>query len=213
MSTESTQERRQRQYRQWIGSLSPATQCQLDESATAAPADEEGGRPFDELRQHLSPAARQTLDGNLPEDESELPEGRGLGFCMIECEEGEFPALRIFRTLNGLVERIRSQDGKDIVVWPFLGIPLPFSKGPNRVLLLPSDKAITISETQTHVELREEDLEIQEDGFLGPPELSIAAPSYINEDEAREEAMSKAGEAVEEPSGDDEEEGELPDPV
>jgi hypothetical protein len=140
-------------------------------------------------------------------DVCDLPEAARPAFCMVECAEGQFPVLRLFSTLEGLVERMQSLEGRDVAVWPFWGVPLPFSQGPNRVLILPDDQAITIDKRQRVVDIDEDDIILQEDGFLGLPELSIAPPSYVKEDEERAAAMQEAAAnaAVDDDEDDDDE--------
>jgi len=151
----------------------------------------------------LPEATRLALEAAEPQ-EFELPEDTVPGFCMVECHEGEFPLLRIFATLEGLVARMAKLEGQDVTVHPFWGIPLPFSTAPNRVLLLPGDKAIGINKSQRPVDVSEKTLEVQEDCFLGMPELSIAPPSYIKEDAARAEALAAAADADDTFDDDDE---------
>ena len=107
-------------------------------------------------------------------------ERNGSGYCMVEAADGEFADLRLFQTLEGLVHRLTDLEGCDVSVFPFFGTPLPISKGPNRFLLLPNDKAVAITKQQQHVDLSEEDVTVEESGFLGPPALGIQTPEYFD---------------------------------
>ena len=52
-------------------------------------------------------------------------------------------------------------------------------------MLLSNDKAVTITKRQQRVDLAEEDVTVEESGFLGPPALGIPAPEYFGDGEDR----------------------------
>jgi hypothetical protein len=147
------------------------------------------------------------MDRSDLDDMPAAVERNGNGYCMVEAPDGEFPTLRLFHTLEGLVERLTNLDGQDVVVFPFFGTPLPISTGPNRFLLLPNDLAVAITKQQQHVDLSEEDVTVEESGFLGPPALGIQAPEYFNNDDG------KVRGTIDDSDFDDEDDDEPPEPA
>lgn len=82
----------------------------------------------------------------------------------------------MFNNYTDLARRIAALEGEEVAVWPFFGLPVSVTKGPQRQLVLPDGSLLTIPmyEGQEPVLLDAGERpvgEIQEDGFLGSPEL------------------------------------------
>jgi hypothetical protein len=58
-------------------------------------------------------------------------------FCLVVSPEADWPTLEIFPDIASLARRMRSLDGSESSVFPFFGIPVPFTAGPDRILQLP----------------------------------------------------------------------------
>ena len=147
----------------------------------AAPQrDDESADGYHQFRKELSPAAREWLDAQVdtvlrPEDEIDASVAR---YCVVEGPDGGWPTARLFKTPEALARRISQLDGTDMVIWCFFGIPIHLTRGPQRYLLLPGGQdAIMIPLIEggpckiVPADLLE-NLELQDDGFLGPPELA-----------------------------------------
>ena len=61
-------------------------------------------------------------------------------FCLIVAPDGEWPLLEIYPDLGSLTKRLRGLEGAYMSVFPFFGIPVPFTRGPNRFLQLPDGR-------------------------------------------------------------------------
>ncbi len=126
----------------------------------------------------LPPSAAKALLGETEEPVFEKPvKETNYRFGLVECKDGEWAVTRAYKKPETLARRLCELDGKDVVVSAFFGIPLAITKGPQRYLMLPGGtQAITVpiveglatpiidAETIRH-------LGVEEDGFLGPPEL------------------------------------------
>lgn len=190
--------------------LDPASQCQLDGLVTLASAAESDPREIEAFRSGLPESVTVALDHVGLEGMPAAVEKNGSGYCLIEAPDGEFPALRMFYTLEGLVERLTKLVGQDVVAYPFFGTPLPISKGPDRFLLLPNDKAVAITKQQHRVDLSEEDVEVEESGYLGPGALSIPAPSYVDDESDESRGVRRV---IDVDLADDDEDDDCPDPA
>lgn len=168
--------------------------------------------------------------GNLPSDVSDkLPEERqeacdlDLGniqhhWCLCDMPEGDFPRVYAFPSLPRLVEAIAKRDGQETAIWAMYGIPLritqaSFTKGSNtkmRYLLLPNQLAVAISEdNDCHLidqSLLPDNIEVQEEGWLGDPEY-LKEQSYYIEGMVEEDEFSADPDMLE--YEDDDEDPEL----
>ena len=95
-------------------------------------------------------------------------------WCLVECHDGELPVCRLYRHLPDLCHRLRELDGQDVTAHAFWGWPLWITKGFPRQLILPDGAQEQIQEGLAS--LLTAGVEIQEDGFLGVPELVLPAP-------------------------------------
>jgi hypothetical protein len=58
-------------------------------------------------------------------------------YCLVVVPDGDAPTLEIFPDIASLARRLRSLEGQEFSVFPFFGIPMPFTAGPDRFLQLP----------------------------------------------------------------------------
>lgn len=174
-------------WEKWAAGLSPEARAALGgepadvlpvERVPAADGDDEAA--YAALLASLSPVARQALGESAqarppaPEQEYDATLAR---YGLVECPDGEWGAMRIFKRVEGLASRVGQLEGEDVVVWAFFGLPVRLTKGPQRYLLLPNGKAVMVPAYEggpTKVVDADllDTLEIQEDGYLGPPELA-----------------------------------------
>lgn len=159
----------------WRDRLPKGTVARIDGTPEAAPASD-----FDAFASTLSPAARKAVevvtDGPPPPPEETCKE-EVKRFGCVEGDNGEFAKLRLFKDAESLAKYLGSVEGEDKVVWCFHGVPLRFTVGPQRYLMLPDgETAISIPIAPGAKILRvEADLlgaEYQEDGFIGPAYLA-----------------------------------------
>jgi hypothetical protein len=199
-------------YEVWLSRLSPQAKKALTSKKEAEAPDDEK-EDFDRWRSGLSPQAQQWTDGQTEAGESrpdeELLEGARYG-C-VECPDGEFPVVRLFKTEEALARHVGGREGKDVSIVPFYGHFLRFSKGPQRYMFSPGGEKLVLIPRDGIGPVRscEADLvefDWQEDGFVGPPEL--ADTSYL-EKELEDDAAKYVTETPDHvDEDDDEEEGE-----
>lgn len=148
-----------------------------------APLKSQLGEEHDDFatyRDSLSPDTLRQLDELVPAAQDAVPDPDVTAACfgMVEAENGEWAKMRLFRDAEGLAFRLAEQEGKDIVVWCFYGIPLKLSRGPQRYLMLPDGQsAVKIPMGCVgSVEFVDgsflDGFEMQDDGFIGPPQLA-----------------------------------------
>lgn len=121
-------------------------------------------------------------------------------WCLCEMPEGDFPRVFAYSSLERLVEAIASREGEETAVWPMYGVPLRLTRSlPNakrhegrvRYLLLPNQKAAVISKDEPFrlidQSLLPENLELQDEGWLGDPEMlkeqEYYMEGYVEEDQ------------------------------
>lgn len=200
-----------------MSSLSPraATLATLEPAhplatvSDTAPSDPEN-EEFSDFCAGLSPAIQQQIEADVPPPDKVEPDVNAARYCIIEGPDGEFPHLHGYSTPKACAERLRELEGKDTVVHVVYGIPLRITVGPQRYLLLPDgQQAIQVPMIPNGpAKLLDasliEDMEIQEDGFLGPPEL-IDTPQEKRKPKNKKKAKRGKDDDDEE---EDEEEGE-----
>lgn len=133
---------------------------------------------YQKFRNRLSPAARKACeDQSIDDDESDWPDEREPAYCLVICPDGEVPTLQTFHTPEELAERMRHYSDSDVYAFPFIGIPLPFTEAPARVMFLPDDTAVAVNaEGSVAVAAADDsvkDVILQDDWFLGAPELHL----------------------------------------
>jgi hypothetical protein len=174
-------------WEQWVSQLSPEARQALEGRPAdelpverSQPPDDDEAYAYDALLNALSPEAREALEAAAhrpePRPEEEY-DGSVARYGLVECPDGDWGAMRLFKRVEGLAARVGQLEGEDVVVWAFFGLPLRLTKGPQRYLLLPNGKAIMVPMYEGGpckiVDAGLIDvLEVQEDGYLGPPELA-----------------------------------------
>ena len=161
----------------WTESLTLQAQHQLQGSATVASA----GKPeinsgYQTFRDRLSPVAQEALVDQGDDIEPEWPDERQPAYCLVACPDGAAPTMRTFFTPEELTDALKKMDGEDIYAFPFLGIPLPFTESPARLLFLPDNTAVAINaEGRVAISNADEEDEVvlQDNCFMGPPELIL----------------------------------------
>ena len=177
---------------QFFEMLTPAARSALDNKEPsvldAVPTNKvftEDSDQFAKFRESLTPTTREYVDELVEIDdvkEDAGVEADAARYCLVEGPDGEWSSVRLFKTADGLARRIGMLSGQDMIVWAFYGIPLRLTKGPQRYLFLPDQQtAIAIPMYQggpakvVPVDLLSAS-ELQEDGFIGPPELAQTNP-------------------------------------
>lgn len=187
---QAKQDKQESGWQLFLDMLTPAARSAIQHKEPAKlPTPVEHKVPTDEndqfaaFRSSLMPSTRERVDGLVSDERIEPvdiePDTNAARYCLVEGPDGEWSSVRVFKTPEGLARRIGSMEGQDMVVWAFFGIPLRITKGPQRYLLLPDgQQAITIPLYDGGpVQFVDADLlserEIQEDGFVGRPELAV----------------------------------------
>lgn len=178
-------------WQQFLGMLTPTTRSAVQELEPRSPlmpetpvsvTDEETDN-YRAFRNTLSAHASGQLEemAVVPADEEVIePDEKLVRYCLVECPDGDWSMVRMFKQPEGLARRIGQLEGEDMVVWAMYGIPLRITKGPQRYLMLPDGQtALTIPVIeggpvkQVDADLLDS-LELQDDGYIGPPELAHA---------------------------------------
>ena len=116
-------------------------------------------------------------------------------WCVADFPEGEFGFVRQFKTLEGMVTFLDSIAGQPRIVVPFLGYPMRFTR-PNakgkRLMMLPGPyEAVAIREVHEGEQVKridrdlldDEDLDFQENWWIGLPCLAEHTTPYYDGDE------------------------------
>jgi len=129
-------------------------------------------------------AITQLTNTKLPEPEppSTKVKAPAPQYGLVEVVDGEWPTLTMSPTVAGMVNRIQALEGKDVVVWPFYGIPLALSEGPQRYVVLPNGTAVSVplfdgGPSHTVPATKLQGISIESSGYLGPVELRPAMPA------------------------------------
>ncbi len=134
----------------------------------------------------LSPTTAECVTGMVAEavDADPAPEVGKPCYGIVESEDGGWATCKLVTNIAALANRLSVLEGLDVVAWVFYGVPLQFTMGPQRYLKLPDGQhAVKLpaygNGPHEIVDVRDmEDIDIQVDGFLGPPQL---AEGHINE--------------------------------
>jgi hypothetical protein len=100
-------------------------------------------------------------------------------FCLMVAPDGEWPFLEIYPDLGSLTNRLRGLEGADMSAFPFFGIPVPFTRGPNRFLQLPDGRPYPVhdfADFGTFVPNPTATLPIDTSYFIGPEDERRMAP-------------------------------------
>jgi len=135
-------------------------------------------------------------------------------WCLCEMVEGDFPRVFAFPNPQRLVEAIAKREGDETAVWPMYGIPLQLTQAVphpqregelTRYLLLPNQLAAVVSRTEPYRLIEQtllpDNLELQEEGWLGDPAMMQEQGYYVE------------GIVDEDDDEDDGDEGYSPDPI
>lgn len=163
-------------WNKWAATLPPETQSQLDglRQPWEKPKPPETGD--NEFFASLPAETRNALQGRPVSPPVNADMGEVL-FGLVECRDGEYPLMRIFRRAEDLARHLGTLEGEDVAVWAYYGIAMPFTAGPMRYLYLPDNQHALTVPTYEGGPVRKVrtdilSLAMQEDGFLGPPELA-----------------------------------------
>jgi len=92
-------------------------------------------------------------------------------YCLILVRDGDWPVLEICADIESLTKRMRTLEGEHANAFPFLGIPIPYTRGPSRFIQLPNGEPYPVfdcSEIGTFVPKPSAKLPIDMTYFLGP---------------------------------------------
>ena len=147
---------------------------------------EQSYAPINRSAYHLAAAAtdayegaREKLDESVPQVEKpELDANPNTyQFTLIEHFDGEYPVVRTFKSAELMALHIARLEGQNVTVTAFYGVVMRLTKGPTRYLTMPDrETALTVPHGGFGPSKRVEldllgCLDVQEDGFLGDPEL------------------------------------------
>ncbi|HEV3304690.1 MAG TPA: hypothetical protein VG055_33875 [Planctomycetaceae bacterium] len=107
-------------------------------------------------------------------------------YCMVVSPaDGTWPQLEIFPGVEAMAKRMRELEGREVIVFPFLGIPVPFTLGPSRFFQLPDGRPHPVfdcSEIGEFLPKPDASLPIDTAYYIGPDSLreDCAAPCVID---------------------------------
>lgn len=108
-------------------------------------------------------AAQAALVKNAKIDEYYQP-----GWWLIEVPDGKLPTVKEYPNEKAVAARISEIDDTDTTVFVLFGARIPITKPPFRCLKLPNGKLVKAFE-----DVPDEDLEIEESGFLGRESMDL----------------------------------------
>ena len=154
---------------------------------------------YQTLRDGLPGFAREAVDSEAIEpatDADVFAEDARKGWCVVESPEGDFPRIRVFKSLEGLVRYFAKQEGKETSLWPFVGTPMRFTRRSNpkdgadevRYLILPGEtEAVAIPQSLREplsffsADLVLDGCELEDTGWVGPPDhLNSDSEGYLD---------------------------------
>jgi len=198
----TNQDKAAQRWQKLLDQLSPATRARLAGSVTATVRDPEDLASQDLIDQ-LSPMTQEAIEETRPPAEG-MPAGREPMYCLVECPDGEFPSVRLYESAEAMALRVKELDGEDVVVQMFYGFPVPITQGPNRVVVLPNDSFISISPVvrTLSAEAMDQEILVQDDGFLGDDSLSISSKALVD-DEIQHNQTMRGDDQTPDPADDD----------
>ncbi len=158
----------------WKDRLPARTVAAIDGPPPAPPSD------FSAFVGSMPPSVRAKVsavtDGPAPPSEETCKE-EVKRFGCVESDNGEFSTLRMFKDADALARYLGEVEGQDKVVWCFYGVPLRFTVGPQRYLMMPDQTtALSVPLVKGAKLVRADadliDMDWQEDGFVGPAYLA-----------------------------------------
>lgn len=203
----STDNKKQLRWEKLLGKLSPATRARLSGSVTATVRSTEKSASRSLLSQ-LSPVTQSLIeDYKSPTDR--FPEGRVPKYCLVEAPDGDFPTMRMYTSAEAMACRVKELEGEDVVVMMFLGMPIPVTKGPHRIIVLPNNTFLCLDPVVRTIAAAamDQDISVQEDGFLGDLSLSMSskllADDEISANQANRGKTSQSTDDESDDSGED----------
>lgn len=187
-------------YQVFLSRLSTPARKAVTAPAQAPALSDDEKADYGAWRSGFGEQAKNWLDDHVDiVEEMAEPSEEDSRFGCVECESGEFPIVRLFKTADALARHIGKLEGRDVSVVPFYGSYLRISAGRQRYMQLPDGESLILVPRDgigaaTIVDADLVDFEWQEDGFIGPPELAAsskleetfdkAASSYGKKDQA-----------------------------
>jgi hypothetical protein len=108
-----------------------------------------------------------------------VPGPDAVHYGLVECPDGQPPVVKLFPSVRRLAGHLAALEGQDVYVALFVGRPLSLTRAPGRWLVFPDGSGLRLPRGPSDVPEMEpelpEGLELQDDGFLGPPELLAGA--------------------------------------
>lgn len=167
-------------YAQFFGLLTPAAAAAIEAGPGAgAVHDDDEGSDYASFASSLSGTAAASVSS--PASAAEAPPDRSsFKYCVVEAHDGEWARVTVCGNAEAAARKLAELEGEDVVAWPFYGVPLAFTKGPQRCLTLadgltaislpltPGGKIHTLDATLL------DPANVQDDGYLGPQELAAA---------------------------------------
>lgn len=146
--------------------------------------------PFEFMLGGLSEKAKAFVGSNSPADDlvdSLEPDGSSR-YGVVIVESGEFPVVKLFKSMALLAKYVGTLEGQDVCVVCFYGQFMPVSVGKPRYLmtgteavLIPAYDGQPITTVGAHVVTASQEMQV--DGFLGPPELASTYASQPSSDD------------------------------
>lgn len=216
----STKQRQAHAWGVWINRLPPPVRAALSSVETtrvtivsqrrSADSDDYGA-----WRKSLPEIVRDNVDQLVHAAELPEPADPSLArFCMVEVDHsGEhWPMLKVFQSARQLAVHLGKLEKEDVSVWPFFGVPLRFTEGPQRYLLLPDGTTAMMIPLAPGgptpiVDAGLLATPLKDGNFLGPPELEFMQRVVV-ESKTKLIPAKKKDDDDEEDDDDDEEEGE-----
>jgi len=176
---EPTETKQQVAWAAFAKKLSPRARAALMAGSTDLVKADDEAEEYAAWRARLSEGAREKLDESVPQVEKpELDANPNTyQFTLIEHFDGEYPVVRTFKSAELMALHIARLEGQNVTVTAFYGVVMRLTKGPTRYLTMPDrETALTVPHGGFGPSKRVEldllgCLDVQEDGFLGDPEL------------------------------------------
>ena len=180
--TESTDSKGHQRWLKFISRARPQVQAQLAVSATASPVDDES-YGYESLVARSRPQIQQMLEEMVEPKPGEMPTNHKPKYGLVSCPDGEFPSVRLYDSPETMARAVKEMEGQDVAVVMFFGFVVPITKAPHRIIVLPDDTYVALDPLVSLLpaDAMDYELEIQDDGFLGDPSLSLSS-KYLAED-------------------------------
>jgi hypothetical protein len=166
-------------WRAFVESLPEAIAMQ--QAPPPASSESDDAAAFAALMEQLPPNVAEFLSDSAEAPDT-APPSRAPMWCFADMPDGDFPRVYSFPTLRSMLAAIARRDGKDTAVWPFYGFPFQLTKPvtgsagrSRRYLQLDTSTSVLVANLPDvevlRPEMLTEELEFEEEGWLGDPEL------------------------------------------